>query len=128
MITVAETLDERAHRLAKTQADIVDFLTDSKVSFKDKLLLYIATPQVMFNCYSSVPDFPLFESDYGKIDWRADFPFFRPDSAVNVQGMVKGLLSGNETMFPSYWTDDMMFLFVKDAVEMACHEFDMYNY
>lgn len=120
--------EERAARIEHFTKKFYDFQADDRYPFKDRLLAYLLTPKIYATSYSSIPKFMRFEADYGKIDWEKEFPYLKPEQSVNLQFIIDVLVTkGNKTFFPAHWTDDAIFLFVQDAVEMACHEFDMYE-
>lgn len=102
------------------------FLGDHNQPFKHRLMVYLLTPTVCRNSFGHIPNFPLFETDYGKINWEKEFPYLKRDQSVNLVTMIDFLIKGNTTYFPGHWTDDMLFLFVKDCVEQTIHEFDFY--
>lgn len=113
-------------RIEHNTRKIARFLLNTENPFKERLMLYLGTPKVCRTSFGVVPSFPLFETEYGKINWKTDFPYLQRDQNVNLVMMVDGLTKGNETHFPAHWTDDMLCLFVKDCVDNAIHEFDYY--
>lgn len=115
-----------ADKVERKTKEFYEYIADDRNGLKNRLMAYLMTPKLYSTSLNSVPRFLRFEGDYGCIDWAGDFPYLKPEQAVNVQMMVESLINGNLTFFPKHWTDDMLQQFVLDVLDMGCHEFDMY--
>jgi hypothetical protein len=116
--------DEKFARINRSIQRIDSFLSNHGNPYKLRLMLYLATPSACRTCYLERPSFPIFETEYGAVDWKKDFPYLRKDQTVNLVMMIDLLMKGNATYFPAHWTDDMLYLFVKDCVDNSIHEFE----
>lgn len=123
------TENERAYTevlLNHGKHKIFKYITDTGESLRDRLIVYLGTPAKYYNGVGSIPEFPEFESKYGKIDWKESFPFLLRDQTVNLVKFCKYAINGNYTYFPEGWSQRTIFDFVIECVNLGIHEFDYY--
>jgi hypothetical protein len=113
-------------RLELYAAKVQRFLRDKRYSLKERLIVYLATPASCYKSHGTIPNFPQFRDEYGEIEWQIDFPYLKRDQCVNLVRFCNAAVGNRKELFPRAWTDDMIFLFVKDCVDSGIHEFDFY--
>lgn len=106
------------------QDKLHQFVTDAGTPFQERLRVYLCTPRAHWITSNEVPEFSIFEGEYGQISWKGDFHYLLHDQSVHLVRMCKFAIIGNETYFPAHWTKDMIHLFIKDCVNMGIHQFE----